>query len=327
MECTNWNQQKYLDMFYYCNLYLKRRFCCSLSSITPSSVVLLESVLTTNEKDQIKKVGENIRVLTQAEEKILFKEDNSRWEYLYEQFTLKYARSEQFYEDIVNLEHQIDTLNSKRSLYHKAYRFVADKDRLVSLKIYLRYLNVKSESETFKHWNISKANQKILFTGEEQKKRFFHIVEVFKKDGDLEKALAETDGLLVKKKKEIFLDKSAIQTAREDLKEVVDLLGLYLEEEETVETKEDSPQQSRISGLGLPQSELIHLFTNNSYELNISDIDTFAEKNGKFAGQLINDINEFFYEILDDFLIEENNNKYILNQCYYQKIQEHETEC
>ena len=68
------------------------------------------------------------------------------------------------------------------------------------------------------------------------------------------------------------------------------------------------------------QTETIVLFKNNSFFVSIIEMETFSKSKGVFKNQLIESINEVCYEYLDDIIIEEEEDKYSLNQIYYQKI-------
>lgn len=324
IEPVKRKRKRYPELFYYCDLALKQKFHCNLSSFKASKIVYLESVLAKSEKDVITDIcNRKIAGLNWEHEKLLFMADSSRWEYFYELLTVNYSTGEQFRKDVTELGDILSTVVSKRNLYHKAYRFVADKDRTVSLKLYIMYLSIESESESFRHLNISKANQKILFKTKEQKNIFENIVNTFKKERDLQKALSDIDEMFIRKRKEIRLDRTAIKSAKDDLKDVVNLLNEYLENDDTGDIgleESESDEQINDFGLNAIQSDLIRFFVENSYISDRIEVDKFAKEKGIFAEQVINDINESYYDSLDDFLIEENGNSYILNHHYYQKI-------
>ncbi len=310
--------EKFKDLFYYCNYVLREKYICGLPE--KDTIDFLESVLPDVDKAEIRKLADTWDRLTEEEDKMLFRDDSGRWELFYNKLVENYSDGEAFYGAIVKLESMCITITSKRNIYYKAYRFAVDKDKLVSLRLYIHYLSIGSESETFKHLNISRSNQKILFANKVQKEKFDKIVGRFKRDGNISKALDNVDDVFKVKRKKIELDADKIQSARKDLNEVVNLLNEYLDEEEVSASQSDIAPVAVLSEQDSVQSEFIQFFIDNGYKLSQQEIDIFANRKGVFKSQLIEGINEEFYEELDDLLIEEDGDCYILNENYYAAI-------
>lgn len=72
--------------------------------------------------------------------------------------------------------------------------------------------------------------------------------------------------------------------------------------------------------LSTMQKEFIDYFIAKSYKLSSSEIDTFANSKGVFKSQLIDNLNEEYFDQFDDLLIEEIDNYLILNKDYYRQI-------
>lgn len=54
--------------------------------------------------------------------------------------------------------------------------------------------------------------------------------------------------------------------------------------------------------------------------VSFEDFDIYAKDNNIFKNHLIDSINEIYYEVLDDILIEEEDEFYTILKDYYQKI-------
>jgi len=312
--------KKYMSMFYFCDYSIKQRYSCKL----PSSQEIVDFSLSLSdvEREEITLMGKKLRELKFDEEMKLYDEDSSRWNIFYDKLEEEYISADLFYEKLKILESLNHAISVKRGIYHKAYRFLIGKDRVLSLKLYMYYLSIKSESDTFKHYNISKSNQKILLPKDTERKRFEKIVADFKKDNDLEKALQQIDILFRLERRKIELDESAIKSARRDLSGVVTLLNEYLEDEEpSISAPPAVTEKENEATINSVQSEFIVHFIESGNQLSQQEIDIFANTKGVFKSQLVDELNEKFYDQLDDLLIEEDGEgNYIFNRSYYEQI-------
>ena len=64
----------------------------------------------------------------------------------------------------------------------------------------------------------------------------------------------------------------------------------------------------------------LELFSKNNLLISQSELEVFAKSKGIFKNQLVESINEACYEFLDDILIEEEDDCYIINSNYYKRI-------
>jgi hypothetical protein len=96
-------------------------------------------------------------------------------------------------------------------------------------------------------------------------------------------------------------------------------LGAYLEDDEEAMQVKVMPS---VADTGLSQAQLVLLehFANANYSLPVEEVDEFAQNNGVFKNQLIEGVNEFCYERIDDLLIEEEDDRYNLNPDYYRQL-------
>lgn len=62
----------------------------------------------------------------------------------------------------------------------------------------------------------------------------------------------------------------------------------------------------------------------NDYCLSQNQIIAFAQRYGLMANAMINQVNEIYFEMLDDNLIEENGDGWIMNKDYYEQIKAEE---
>jgi hypothetical protein len=68
------------------------------------------------------------------------------------------------------------------------------------------------------------------------------------------------------------------------------------------------------------QIRLLELFAKNNFTAPQTEIEDFARRNGAFKNQVIESVNEACYEFLDDVLIEEDEDLYIVNEEYCRMI-------
>jgi hypothetical protein len=134
-------------------------------------------------------------------------------------------------------------------------------------------------------------------------------------------------------KKRIQIDNRAIAKIQQQHIESVAILNEYMKDENEENETKISPQITQIyaernscetlaGSVELSQIQLsaLSLFDENDFSVSHSDMEAFARSNSLMKNQLVESINEFCYELLDDVLIEENDEYYTVNPCYYQKV-------
>jgi hypothetical protein len=264
----------------------------------------------------------SMRELTEPEEQQLFNRDTKRWKRVYDSLVSNFdkERPEVFYKDICKLGsyHENIGVIRTRSLYYNAYNFMIDYDRKYALKLYLHYLNMKSKSETFRFKEITKRNASVLFDTDEQKRKFAAICSQLQDNQDIAMACGQVDELFVFVRRKINLHVESIKDAKARHNEVAQILGHYLDEDVPVEEK--LPVATTIEPAPDNKKELFDLFISQSFRLNRQEVNIFASSKGLFRDHFIESINEAYYETLDDLLIEEEDDCYIMNEAYYQQI-------
>lgn len=241
----------------------------------------------------------------------------------------------------------LGTVNEKNpsleNIYYEASKAFAKTDKLTGIRFYLKYIYADLHSEKIDGKQLGKTIQKALFSNEEQLHAFEEIANKLIETKDLSVALAEAASVYEKKRKKINLDTAAIAEVRSRNLETIGKLNEILQEEEIQEipvvenpdTQEiviqlaldpgiDAASQEIVfvSGLNFNdhQAGLLSLFGENNYMLSVDEVNKFARSRNIFKNQLIESINDCCYEQLDDNLIEETEDRYEMNDFYYQKI-------
>ena len=300
----------------YCIWHVQSEYKYKLSKL-PSS----ESFSTSIDSD-IKKLIDTLSIdispLNKKQEERLYFADSSRWKDKFEVLKTSFQNdSETFFEEVLELSSFNNTyVTVLRSIYYQAHQYLVDKNKALSCLLYIYYLNVKSESTTFKYKRINTKHKKILFKNIEQQKIYEQIVSDFIKTNNFEKTTNAVKELFAIKRRKIILNVDNIQEVKKEHEQVVGILNEYLLDEE-LEPQVPTETSHTHSNHSL---ELFDLFVLNDYKLNQKEVDIFAQQKGIFKSQLINNINEQFYEQFEDVLIDEEDDNFVMNTNYYQQI-------
>lgn len=227
-------------------------------------------------------------------------------------------------------------------IYFEASKFIAKYDKIESLNFYIYYLYHDLKSVKVDNKQHSKTIQKTLFKTNEQLHNFEIIVGDLIKNRDLKKALKDISTIYIPQRKKIQLDNYAIKEVTEKHSGTVELLNEYLNDEyedenNSIKMQEINSEEMKIeiasksenirnsifkNEINLTQihTNILERFAHNDFSLSGKELDTFAKTNRVFKNQLIESINDNCYEYLDDVLIEEEQEKYVLNRNYYQRI-------
>jgi len=133
-----------------------------------------------------------------------------------------------------------------------------------------------------------------------------------------------------KERKIIEIDKSKIATAEEAHLRIKNKLDQILSWDEQLEKEKENVKtvlpiknatnSSKTSHLDNVQRELIKLMIEKGNSLSEEEVKIFAQKFKLPHNYLINSVNEYFYEKLNDNLIVEEDAFYLLNNDYYEEI-------
>ncbi len=269
-------------------------------------------------------------------------EDKNRWKIKFEQLTEGFI--EKKIEKFVKGVHSLEKLNEKNpkieNIFFEVSKFIAKYDKIQSLKFYIQYLYYDIKSDKIDNKQLTKTIQKNLFKNSEQLNDFNKVVAELIKTKNLETALNDVTKIYEQKRKKIQLNVTAIEEVEKQDEETVELLNEYLQDEyenanTSITAKEINSEEIKIEitakndgesqfanriYLNKIQVETIDLFIVKSFTVPQTEIDEFCKLKGIFKNQLIDSINEVCYETLDDVLIEEDGETYIILENYYKKI-------
>ncbi|HRI04913.1 MAG TPA: tellurite resistance TerB C-terminal domain-containing protein [Pyrinomonadaceae bacterium] len=270
-------------------------------------------------------------------------QNTGRWKIAFQKLTTENGlNSEQFGEKIKLLADLNKRNPSIENIFFEASKFVSRIDKKAALDMYIYYLHHDLKSVRFDNKKLTKTIQKSLFSTNEQLRDFEKIISDLITDRDLEKALAAVIDFYTPKRKHISLSRKAILEARSKHSDTVELLNEYLRDE--FEDGENAIVAEEITGgevrieitskidavpgatstsvvdLSQEQAELLQLFAKGSFNVSHGEVEEFARGKGLFRNQLIESINEICYEILDDVLIEEEDEHYVVSENYYRTI-------
>jgi hypothetical protein len=284
-----------------------------------------------------------VEVLDEKTDVELYAQNTGRWKIVFEALTNNFtdADGKAFTEKIIVLGELNRRNPSVENIFYEASKFIAKKDKAAALNLYVRYLHYDLKSFTFDNKPLTKTIQKSLFATPEQMRDFELVVAGLIRTKDLDQALSAISGFYEVRRKKIQLDKASIEQVNMRHAGTVELLNEYLAEEpemgaasvsmRTMNTDEvaidikpehRATQSIFIAELLLTpaQVEALEKFAKASFVLSASDLDLFAREKGLFTSGLVDGINEACYEHLDDILINAEEEDFVINQNYYQRI-------
>jgi len=293
-------------------------------------------------------INEGLKTVKLPDEKTeiqLNEQNTGRWKSVFDD--LKNRSSNLEGDEFVKEVRRLGDLNRKNTsienIYFEASKFISKKDKNAALTLYIYYLHYDLRSVSFDNKKLTKTIQKNLFANNTELHEFERIVSDLISSRDTAKALSSVSGFYTPKRKIIKLSGQAIQDAREKHSGTVETLNEYLhdefeDDENAIISKEAGENELNIEitqktfsesehiaspaavELKSSQFSLLRLFASNSFVLTHVEVETLAKENGAFRNQLIDSINEACFEMLDDVLIEEEDETYIVDNDYYQNL-------
>lgn len=269
-------------------------------------------------------------------------QNTNRWKVAFQQLTAAgMVSGKQFVTDILELANLNKRNSSVENIFFEGSKFISKTDKEAALTLYVHYLHYDLMSIKFDNKKFTKTIQKNLFKTKEQLHQFEVIVSDFINDRNLEKALLGVSEIYIAKRKEIKLNREAIQEAHSKHSSTVGILNEFLQDEYeddqhaivskvindqelqieiTQKTSiEDNRKLSNVE-LNPIQTELLILFAKSNFYCPQDDLENFARVNGLFKNQLVESINEACFDFLDDVLIEEEDDEYVVNPDYLKRI-------
>lgn len=267
----------------------------------------------------------------------------TRWKFKFENIKTSYTQSKDaksYKNDVIGLGKLNKTNPSVEHIYFEGAKFIGKEDKVLCLTLYCYYIYHDQRSAKIDDKQLPKTLSKALFMNTSQETEFNNIINDLKKNKDLKVSLSALPEIYKVKRKKIELDKSVILEAENALTGTVDLLNEYLEDDDLSMIEEtaayhaqNQPMRTANSDtaisttsqylsdipLNSTQVSLLFSFEKHNFSITAEDIESFAREHNTFRSQLINSINEAFYELLDDTLIEEDEDYYIINKEYYKR--------
>jgi hypothetical protein len=244
-----------------------------------------------------------------------------------------------FYDQVLAMGIQNKNNPSVENIFFDASKFIAKADKVAALKLYAHYVYYDLQSATFDNKQLNKTIQKSLFNNDLQLREFELVINKLIEDKDIEKAITSIPDIYTTKRKKIQLDASKIKEVQEKHSDTVELLNEYLKDEEraasefdsagtievelvispgiVIETSSIYKESQRLSEI---QVETLNLFSKRGFTLSINEFDIFVKSRGVFKNSLLDSINEIYFDLLDDVLIEEDEEAITLTETYYSKI-------
>jgi hypothetical protein len=268
----------------------------------------------------------NISPINENQERILNDNYPNRWKKCVKELHKNYAKNKdckQFFNEFINLCSL--TNHVPESIFYDATKFMLKYDMETTIKLYLHYLNYGMVTEKKNYTELSHTHElsdkiiAVLKTDHIQ--TFKDIVTKLITNKDMDEALNSVPDIY---RKRIQIDNDQIAKIQQQHAKSVALLNEYMNDE-------SENENNVIESIDIPKYEGIHLsqiqaailliFENNNFSVPQYDIETFAKSKGILKNQIIESINDVCYEHLDDSLIEENEEYYIINPDYYKIIQ------
>jgi len=262
--------------------------------------------------------------LTVEEEIIINKTFTTRWRARYQKIITSFdGNIPEYIQCVEKLVEQNKANRGLKHLFFESSKFLVEKDNIMALKMYLRYVAVHKDSVR-QEKPLPKNACKRLFKKQEQQEEFDNVIRQYKIDLDLLKAYEAIDLLFIPKRKKINLCANEINKISELHSETVSLLNEVFEEGEETKTvftlKDINKSEQPIALLDSVHLELLDLFAQNNYSLTKTQVKNFVRANGLMINRLIEQVNDLCYEILDDVMIENENDCWIIQEGYLKKI-------
>jgi hypothetical protein len=274
----------------------------------------------------------------------LYTQNKRRWKVKFEELVASYGGNPGEFEDsIIHLTRLNKHNPSAKNIFLEASRFIIDYDKITTLRLILCYLSQDVKHLTFDGKVLSKTSRKMLFANNEQAQTFENIVDELLKGGDINAALDKVSGVYAIKRRKIKLDRTSIEEVRDTHSGTVELLNEYLSDQDDQENQplvmpesvediithspildakpipEHFPFSKEIKLTGL-QVKSLDLFKRNNLSISLNEFEDFSRSHGVFRNQLIESINEVCFDFLDDVLIEEENDFYVIDAEYFDNI-------
>lgn len=186
--------------------------------------------------------------------------------------------------------------------------------------------------------------------GKDRYDEFTDIIDRYVTDHDVAKAKAAIADLFTVKAKTLAIDTSVIASKAAQQQQTADMLAEILRQEDAeepaetlIEPAEEAPvevepapaeEAPKAEGATLEapvlaegavafsehQQDLLNYFVQHGYRCACDEVLDYIQGFGEFGELFIDTLNELCYDILDDNLIEQEDDEYVINEDYYHKL-------
>ena len=184
---------------------------------------------------------------------------------------------------------------------------------------------------------IPKYISKELFKIKSQEESFDNIIRIYKEGSDKIKANDAIDKLYTQERRKIKLNTYEINKIAKLHSKTVKLLNDVLDDElENIEHKQmneetatDTKENMNIniihSVLNDQEQKLLYIFRKENYTLNKTEVESYCKSLNLMPNRLIEKINDTFYDMIDDVLIEDDGDNWAISEDYFKIISKNET--
>lgn len=230
-----------------------------------------------------------------------------------------------FYQGLLQLLQLNPLDNARREILLAAAVTLLPKDNLLAANCYLRYLQLSPQYPVFSTKKQPAAIKNGLFGQNKARLAAFEsIASKLMAEQQLEPALAALPSVFSPDRRCIELDPTAVVELQAQHAGTVALLNTYLQDEPAEEPPVQASSPRAHAPAPAPLAALLKLFYDNDFSLSPQQLQVLAQQYQQMANHLINSINERYYELLDDNLIELHRDTYTLHPPYFHKITAHD---
>ena len=205
-----------------------------------------------------------------------------------------------------------------KDIYFKTAKEFASINKREAMIAYLKYYQLSFREES-KPEPIPDRVKKTIFKNEIEHEAFMEVIEILRRDNDMVAALTKIDD---RYRKKIELNGDRIAGIKSRHAVTVDKLGEMLDDNEEERLEEKKRIETKVINTASSidwdpmQRELLSLIVQQNYSLFRHEMEEFARSKNVFESQLVNGINELFFDVYDDTLILEEEETFTINPEY-----------
>ena len=298
------------------------------SYYTKEPQIIIEDKLMSAIENLISSYHTNLSVTDKETEIELNKSNPTRWRGAYEQLVQDYNDLDSFFLGLQEIKAVNENNVNLKHMYYEAMKLVFKFDTILVLKLYIEYVTLNLMDIGGKEKSIPQIISKKIFFNKIQKDKFEEILLTYKDDRNKSKAYLALEELFLTKRKKIKLNALEIEKITELHSDTVKLLNSVMEDDlEIVQVKQNAEQINKsldiplsLTILSSVEQKLLKMFEDCNLILEKDDVELYAKSRNLMANRLIEKINDRYYDVLDDVLIEDNGNEWTIYEDYYKII-------